>query len=115
MATRIRLKRFGKKKQPHYRIVVADARAPRDGKTIDEIGYYNPKPDPPIIEVDEAKALVWLQRGAQPSDTARSLLSKRGVLAKFDELRKKAKSEAAHKSQKASEPAQQGGEPEAFT
>ena len=104
MATRIRLKRFGKKKQPCYRIVVADARSPRDGRSIDEIGTYNPRSDPPMIDVNEAKAIAWLSKGAQPSDTARSLLSQRGVMAKFDELRKREKSVSRRAAEAPSEP-----------
>lgn len=91
---RIRLTRMGKKKQPFYRLVVADSRAPRDGKFIEILGYYNPLPEPPVIKVDEERALLWLERGAQPSDTAKSLLSKVGVWDKFcqmKEARKKAK------------------------
>ena len=88
MATRIRLKRLGKKKQPFYRLVVADQRTPRDGRTVEEIGYYDPGPDPPVIHVDADRALAWLQKGAQPSETARSLLSAKGVLQQFDAMKK---------------------------
>lgn len=79
MATKIRLKRMGAKKKPFYRIVVADSRAPRDGRFIEEIGYYNPNVNPAEIKVDEEKAQKWLSTGAQPSDTVRSLLKKVGV------------------------------------
>ncbi|KKM11868.1 30S ribosomal protein S16 [Clostridiales bacterium PH28_bin88] len=79
MATRIRLKRMGGKKEPFYRLVVADSRSPRDGRFIEEIGYYNPIKDPEIIKVDEEKALKWLNTGAQPSDTAKALLKKAGI------------------------------------
>ncbi|MBC7240715.1 MAG: 30S ribosomal protein S16 [Chloroflexi bacterium] len=85
---------MGKKKKPFYRLVVADSRAPRDGKFIEVIGYYNPLPEPPVIKVNEERALLWLERGAQPSDTAKSLLSKVGVWDKFcqmKEARRKAK------------------------
>lgn len=88
MATRIRLKRVGRKKRPFYRIVIADQRKPRDGRSIEEIGFYDPLADPPVIEVDAERALAWLQNGAQPSDTARSLLSARGILAQFDAIKK---------------------------
>jgi small subunit ribosomal protein S16 len=88
LATRIRLKRMGRKKRPFYRIVIVDQRKPRDGTTIEEIGYYDPQPDPPVIELDADRALAWLQKGAQPSDTARSLLSAKGVLQQFDALKK---------------------------
>ncbi|SMB95328.1 SSU ribosomal protein S16P [Thermanaeromonas toyohensis ToBE] len=83
MATRIRLKRMGAKKSPFYRLVVADARSPRDGRVIEELGYYNPVRQPEEIEVDEEKALRWLKVGAQPSETARALLEKAGVWQKF--------------------------------
>lgn len=88
MATRIRLTRMGTKKKPFYRVVVADQKKPRDGRALDVVGRYDPRREPPLIEIDEAKALEWLSKGAQPSDTARSLLSKAGVLAKFDDLKK---------------------------
>lgn len=80
MAVRIRLKRMGAKKRPFYRIVVADSRAPRDGKFIEEIGYYNPISEPVEIKIDGEKALQWLNNGAQPSDTVKSLLKKQGIL-----------------------------------
>lgn len=79
MAVKIRLKRMGAKKSPFYRIVVADSRFPRDGRFIEEIGYYNPLTDPVTLNIDEEKALQWLQNGAQPSDTVRSLLDKAGI------------------------------------
>lgn len=82
MATRIRLKRLGAKKNPFYRLVVADSRSPRDGKFIEEIGYYDPTKDPVVIEVNAERALYWLQTGALPSETAKSLLNKAGVTAK---------------------------------
>ncbi|MDA8233228.1 MAG: 30S ribosomal protein S16 [Clostridia bacterium] len=87
MAVKIRLKRGGAKKEPFYRIVVADSRSPRDGRFIEEIGYYNPTKDPAIVKIDDEKALKWLQNGAQPSDTVKSLLNKAGVLAKLDEAK----------------------------
>lgn len=83
MAVRIRLKRVGAKKRPFYRLVVADSRAARDGRFIDTIGYYNPIAEPSELTIDEEKALDWLRKGAQPSDTARSLLKKSGVMEKF--------------------------------
>ncbi len=86
MAVKLRLRRMGKKKQPIYKIVAANSRAPRDGKFLDAIGMYNPKTDPATIEVDVDKALDWLRKGAQPTDTVRSLLSKKGVLMKKDLL-----------------------------
>jgi len=82
---KIRLMRMGKKNQPFYRIVVADSRAPRGGKYIEAIGYYNPTTEPSTIRIEEEKALLWLDRGAQPSDSARVLLEKTGVLRKWRE------------------------------
>ncbi len=79
MATRIRLRRVGKKGQPVYRIVVADRRDARDGRFIETLGHYNPRTDPVTLEVDVARARGWLERGATPSDTVRSLLKKAGV------------------------------------
>ena len=84
---RIRLKRMGAHKKPFYRVVVSDSRSPRDGRFIEEIGYYNPLTQPAQVKIDEEKALKWLQNGAQASDTVRSLLSRAGVLKKFHELK----------------------------
>ena len=80
MAVKIRLRRMGAKKAPFYRVVVADERSPRDGKFIDEIGYYNPRTDPAEIKFDEVKAEKWLNDGAQPTETVKSLLKKSGIL-----------------------------------
>ncbi len=77
---KIRLRRMGAKKAPYYRIVVADARAPRDGRCIEEIGTYNPLTEPATITVDAEKAQTWIKNGAQPTDTVRGLLKKAGVL-----------------------------------
>lgn len=85
MATRIRLKRMGAHKAPFYRLVVTDSRSPRDGRFIEEIGYYNPLTEPSTVKIDEEKALKWLQNGAQASDTVRSLFSKAGIMKKFHE------------------------------
>ncbi|AKM18499.1 30S ribosomal protein S16 [Geobacillus sp. FSL K6-0789] len=87
MAVKIRLKRMGAKKKPFYRIVVADSRSPRDGRFIETIGTYNPVAEPAEIKIDEELALKWLQNGAKPSDTVRSLLSKQGILEKFHNLK----------------------------
>lgn len=76
MPVRIRLKRMGAKKKPFYRIVVADSRAPRDGRFIEEIGYYNPTTDPSTIKIDTERAKDWLSKGAQPSDTVKALFAK---------------------------------------
>jgi small subunit ribosomal protein S16 len=85
MAVKIRLKRTGAKKQPHYRIVVADSRAPRDGRFIEELGYYNPLTDPAEFKINEEKAAMWLQRGAQPSDTVKTLFKRAGITGKISE------------------------------
>ena len=77
---KIRLRRMGAKKAPYYRVVVADARAPRDGRCIEEIGTYNPLTNPATIAIDVEKAQTWIKNGAQPTDTVRSLLKKNGVL-----------------------------------
>lgn len=77
---KIRLKRMGMKKHPFYRIVVADERSPRDGRFIEEIGYYNPMLHPALIKVDNEKATEWMKRGAQPTDTVRVLLKKSGAI-----------------------------------
>ena len=83
MPVRIRLKRVGAKGQPHYRIVVADGRAPRDGRIIEAIGHYNPLPAEPEIGVNEERALLWLERGALPSDTVVGLLTRQGLMERF--------------------------------
>ena len=74
MATKIRLKRMGGKKKPFYRVVVADSRYPRDGRFIEEIGYYNPQENPAVLKVDTEKAQKWIANGAQPTDTVARLL-----------------------------------------
>lgn len=88
MATKIRLRRMGAKKNPFYRLIVADSSSPRDGRFIEEIGHYDPTKQPAVINIDEEKALKWLASGAQPSDTAKSLLRKTGILAKYQESKK---------------------------
>jgi small subunit ribosomal protein S16 len=80
---KIRLRRMGKKKKPSYRVVIADARAPRDGDFIEIIGHYDPLTEPPTIVIDEEKALKWLKQGAQPTETVSSLLNKVGIMEKF--------------------------------
>lgn len=80
MAVKIRLRRMGAKKAPFYRIVVADSRSPRDGRFIEEIGYYDPTKDPAEVKVDGEKAKAWIGNGAQPTDTVKALLKKNGVL-----------------------------------
>ena len=80
MAVKIRLRRMGAKKAPFYRVVVADSRSPRDGRFIEEIGFYNPMKNPAEVNVDADKAKKWLGNGAQPTDTVRDLLKKTGVI-----------------------------------
>ena len=80
MAVRIRLRRMGAKKKPFYRVVVADNRSPRDGRFIEEIGYYNPLTEPAEINIDADKAKDWITRGAQPSDTVKALLKKSNII-----------------------------------
>ena len=80
MAVKIRLKRMGAKKAPFYRIVVADSRSPRDGRFIEEIGYYNPMEEPKVVKVDADKAKDWISKGAKPTDTVKTLFKKHGVL-----------------------------------
>ena len=80
MAVKIRLRRMGAKKAPFYRIVVADSRFPRDGRFIEEIGYYNPLTEPSEVKVDAEKAKKWISNGAQPTDTVKALFKKHNVL-----------------------------------
>ena len=80
MAVKIRLRRMGAKKAPFYRVIVADERSPRDGKFIDEIGYYNPLTNPADIKINAEKAEKWLQNGAQPTETVKSRLRKSGIV-----------------------------------
>ena len=82
MAVKMRLRRMGAKKAPHYRIVVADSRYPRDGRFIEEVGYYNPMTEPAEVKIDAEKAKKWIANGAQPTETVRDLLKKSGVLDK---------------------------------
>ncbi|AEC00404.1 MAG: 30S ribosomal protein S16 [Selenomonas sp.] len=88
MAVKIRLTRMGAKKNPFYRIVVADSRSPRDGRFIEILGNYDSTKEPAVINVDEDKAIDWMSKGAQPTDTVRSLFSKKGIMAKFDEKKR---------------------------
>ena len=83
MSVKIRMRRMGAKRKPFYRIVVADSRAPRDGRFIEEVGYYNPVSQPKELKLDEDKIFEWLKKGAQPSDTVRLLLSGAGLMAKL--------------------------------
>ncbi|MBQ6633428.1 MAG: 30S ribosomal protein S16 [Ruminococcus sp.] len=80
MAVKIRLRRMGAKKAPFYRIVVADSRYPRDGRFIEEIGYYDPTKEPSVIKVNEEKVKSWIANGAQPTDSVKAILKKNGTL-----------------------------------
>lgn len=91
MAVRIRLKRMGSKRAPRYRIVATDARVRRDGREIENIGWINPTTDPATVHVDAEKALKWLNDGAQPSDTARAILSSQGIMKQFHDAKAAAK------------------------
>ncbi len=84
MSVKIRLMRMGKKKQPTYRVVVADSRSPRDGRNIETIGHYRPRQDPPAADIDGEKALAWLRKGAQPTEQVQKLLTVSGVWAQFE-------------------------------
>lgn len=87
MAVKIRLTRTGKKKAPSYRIVVADARSPRDGRVIERLGWYNPLVEPSAIHIDAEKALQWLKNGAQPTESVEMLLKRAGVMDRFAEMK----------------------------
>ncbi|MCR4439458.1 MAG: 30S ribosomal protein S16 [bacterium] len=88
MAVRLRLARAGKKKQPFYRIVAVDSRKARDGMWLERLGYYNPLTSPPLVELNEERVNYWLDCGAQPSDTVRSLLGRKGILLRRDLVKK---------------------------
>ncbi|WP_082234194.1 MULTISPECIES: 30S ribosomal protein S16 [Halobacillus] len=83
MAVKIRLKRMGSKRNPFYRVVVADSRSPRDGRIIEQIGTYNPVANPVHVDIDADKAMDWMSNGAKPSDTVRNLFSKEGIMKQF--------------------------------
>lgn len=85
MAVKIRLKRMGSKRNPFYRVVVADSRSPRDGRIIEQIGTYNPVVNPVEVKLDAEKAIDWMSNGAKPSDTVRNLFSKEGIMKQFHE------------------------------
>lgn len=87
MPVKIRLKRMGAKKRPFYRVVVANSTSPRDGRFIETIGYYDPCADPPVVKIDETKALRWLGHGAQPTEITRALLKKQGLLERLDDAK----------------------------
>jgi small subunit ribosomal protein S16 len=85
---KIRLRRVGAKKQPSYRVVVADSRSPRDGRLVEVIGFYNPRTDPPTVNIEEERALYWLSRGAQPTEAVAGFLKSRGTLDRFARLKR---------------------------
>ena len=92
---RIRLRRMGKKNAPFYRMVVADSTSPRDGRFIETLGHYNPSRNPHVLQLQEDRVLHWLSRGATPSETARSLLRREGILKRWHEMRHPASGDAA--------------------
>lgn len=81
------MRRMGSKRKPFYRVVVADSRMPRDGRFIEEVGYYNPLTNPAEVKLEEDKVFEWLEKGAQPSDTVRSLLSKAGLMKRYHDAK----------------------------
>lgn len=87
MSVKIRMRRMGSKRKPFYRIVVADSRMPRDGRFIEEVGYYNSLTNPDEVKLEEDKIFEWLEKGAQPSDTVRSLLSKAGLMTRYHDAK----------------------------
>ncbi len=87
MSVKIRMRRMGSKRKPFYRIVVADSRMPRDGRFIEEVGYYNPLTNPDEVKLEEDKIFEWLEKGAQPSDSVRSLLSKAGLMTRYHDAK----------------------------
>lgn len=87
MSVKIRMRRMGSKRKPFYRIVVADSRMPRDGRFIEEVGYYNPLTNSDEVKLKEDKIFEWLEKGAQPSDTVRSLLSKAGLMTRYHDAK----------------------------
>ena len=91
MAVKLRLKRMGAKQRPFYRVVAADSRSPRDGRFIETVGTYDPVKKEESITIDEEKALKWLNNGAQPTDTVKNLLTKKGIWAKYKNTKKEGK------------------------
>ncbi len=98
MAVKIRLKRTGMKKAPSYRVVVADARSPRDGRIIEKIGWYNPRVEPSAIHIDEEKAISWLKNGAQPTESVASLLRRAGIMDRFNQEKSAASAQSSEVS-----------------
>jgi small subunit ribosomal protein S16 len=95
VSVKIRLRRVGTKKAPAYRVVVADSRSPRDGRFIEELGHYNPSASQPEFKVDQDKAIMWMERGAQPTDTVLALFRQEGVMKALEEKRRAASSPQA--------------------
>jgi len=110
---RIRLRRVGAKKQPHYRVVVADQRSPRDGRHIETIGYYNPRTEPETVNIKEERALFWLSQGAGPSDVVRRMLEQQGTLDRLTRLQAGEPMEALLAEYEAGEPVEAAVEAEA--
>lgn len=108
---RIRLRRMGAKGQPSYRIVVADSRSPRDGRYIEKIGFYNPRTSPETVEIDEARALYWLDKGAQPSEAVYRMFKRLGVIGRFERLRAGESLEVLLAEAKAEQAARQAVDP----
>lgn len=94
MSVKIRLKRVGKKKAPSYRVVIADSRSPRDGRIIENIGWYNPLVEPSAIHIDEEKAIGWLKNGAQPTESVASLLKRSGITERFEQSKSASETKA---------------------
>lgn len=97
MAVKIRLRRMGAKKNPFYRIIVADSRSPRNGRFIEEIGYYDPLTEPKTVRIDNEKALIWLNNGAKPTDTVDRLFKQNGVYSSVEEDKKEIANEEINK------------------
>jgi small subunit ribosomal protein S16 len=113
MAVRIRLRRTGKKKEVHYRVVVAEARTAREGRFIENIGYVNPRVDPPEIRLDAERARLWLKRGAQPTDTVKSILVREGIWQKTEPAQKSPNTTQAEGHALSARPGQIRGDAEA--
>jgi small subunit ribosomal protein S16 len=109
MATKIRLTRLGKKKQPTYRVVVMDSRKPRDGKYIEQLGIYDPRQDPSVIKIDNERALYWLNTGAQPTERAQKLLEISGAWTQFKVAKGEIHTVGADAEEPAEEPAEEVG------
>lgn len=87
MAVKIRLKRMGKNRNAFFRLVVADSRMPRDGRFIEELGYYDPTTEPETVKINEERAISWMEKGAKPSNTVRNIFSRQGIMEKYHQLK----------------------------